>query len=136
MPNNTQNSLLIAVDFDGTIVENKYPKIGKEQLFAFSTLKKLQNAGHRLILWTVRNGKHLEEAIAYCEKNGITFYAINSTYPEEQFTEKISRKIVADIFIDDRNIGGFIGWGAVHQLLLGETPAEEPKKTIFKKWFK
>lgn len=136
MPNNTQNSLLIAVDFDGTIVENKYPKIGKEQLFAFSTLKKLQNAGHRLILWTVRNGKHLEEAIAYCEKNGITFYAINSTYPEEQFTEKISRKIVADIFIDDRNIGGFIGWGAVHQLLFGETPAEEPKKTIFKKWFK
>ena len=136
MPNNTQKSLLIAVDFDGTIVENKYPKIGKEQLFAFSTLKKLQDAEHRLILWTVRNGKQLEEAIAYCEKNGITFYAINSTYPEEQFTEKISRKIVADIFIDDRNIGGFIGWGMVHQELFGETPAKTPKKTIFKKWFK
>jgi len=136
MPNNTQNSLLIAVDFDGTIVENKYPKIGKEQLFAFSTLKKLQNAGHRLILWTVRNGKTLEEAIDYCKKNDIAFYAINSTYPEEQFTEKISRKIVADIFIDDRNIGGFIGWGAIHQLLLGEAPAKEPKKSIFKKWFK
>jgi hydroxymethylpyrimidine pyrophosphatase-like HAD family hydrolase len=128
-------SLLIAVDFDGTIVKNAYPKIGKEQFFAFDTLKKLQNAGHRLILWTVRSGKVLDEAIVYCKANGIEFYAINNTYPEEVFSPKISRKIVADIFIDDRNIGGFIGWGEIHQLLLNDTKNVPEKKSFLGKLF-
>jgi len=136
MPNSQiHKSLLIAVDFDGTIVKNAYPKIGKEQLFAFDTLKKLQDAGHRLVLWTVRSGKALDEAIAYCKSNGVEFYAINNTYPEEVFSSKISRKIVADIFIDDRNIGGFIGWGAIHQLVLGETKNTREKKSFLGKLF-
>jgi len=136
MPNNQlHKSLLIAVDFDGTIVQNAYPKIGKEQLFAFDTLKKLQEAGHRLILWTVRSGKSLDEAVAYCKAHGVEFYAINNTYPEETFSSKVSRKIVADLFIDDRNIGGFIGWGTIHQLLLNETSSKPIKKSFFKRLF-
>lgn len=126
-------SLLIAIDFDGTIVANAYPKIGKEQLFAFSTMKKLQAEGHRLILWTVRKGETLEDAITYCRKNGIEFYAVNQTYPEEEFDTKYSRKIVADIFIDDRNIGGFIGWGKIHQLFFEEEL--QAKDSFFKRLF-
>ena len=105
------NSKVIAIDFDGTIVEHKFPKIGKEMRFAFMTLKALQQKGHKLILWTIRTGTQLEDAVNYCKENGIEFYAINSNFNEEARDENISRKINADVFIDDRNIGGFIGWG-------------------------
>ena len=110
-------TLTIAIDFDGTIVENKYPEIGKPLLFAFETLKKLQDDGHNLILWTYRKGTRLEEAVKFCKKNGIIFYAVNKSYPEENFDENLSRKILADIFIDDRNIGGMLGWGEIYQII-------------------
>ncbi|SHG60458.1 hypothetical protein SAMN05444483_11834 [Salegentibacter echinorum] len=110
-------SLTIAVDFDGTIVENRYPEIGKPMLFALETLKNLQEEGHRLILWTYRAGEELEDAVQFCEKNGLKFYAVNKSYPEEEFDENMSRKILADIFIDDRNIGGLVGWGEIYQQL-------------------
>lgn len=108
----------IAVDFDGTIVEHRYPAIGEEKLFAFETLKQLQKLGHQLILWTYRHGKELTEAIEYCRKNGVEFYAVNGSYPEEVFDpESMSRKLDVDLFIDDRNIGGFPGWSEIWQLL-------------------
>jgi len=113
----SEDSLTIAVDFDGTIVEHKYPEIGDEMLFAFDTLKELQKKGHKLILWTYRGGRYLEEAVDYCQSNGVTFYAVNKSYPEEVLEEGISRKIDADIYIDDRNVGGFLGWADVYQML-------------------
>lgn len=122
----------IAVDFDGTIVEHKYPKIGKPILFAFDTLKELQKRGHKLILWTFRSGKELDEAVEFCKKNGIEFYAINKSYTEEDFENgKISRKIDADIFIDDRNLLGFPGWAQVLHVLHPEDYAIEDKPTGF-----
>ena len=110
-------SKIIAVDFDGTIVEHKYPLIGKEMLFAFTTLKALQNKGHKLILWTIRTGPMLQEAVDYCKENGVEFYAVNKNYPEEVLDENTSRKLNVDIFIDDRSVGGFIGWSEVWQTL-------------------
>jgi len=111
------NSLVIAVDFDGTIVEDAYPGIGKPMLFAFETLKRLQKDGHRLILWTYRSDIRLKEAVDFCKKNNLEFYAVNKSFPEERFDYTKSRKIHADIFIDDRNAGGFIGWGEIYQML-------------------
>lgn len=111
-------SKIIAVDFDGTIVEDRYPEIGKPKLFAFETLKKLQSDGHRITLWTYRSGKALQDAVEFCEKHGIEFYGINNSFIGEEFDEtKASRKINADIFIDDRNLGGFPGWGEVYQII-------------------
>ena len=107
----------IAVDFDGTIVEHAYPEIGKEKLFAFQTLRELEKMGASLILWTFRNGKELNDAVEFCRKNGIEFYAVNRNYPEEVYDETVSRKIDADIYIDDKNIGGFPGWSEVYQLI-------------------
>jgi hypothetical protein len=121
----------IAVDFDGTIVEHAYPKIGKEMLFAFYTLKELDKMGARLILWTFRTGIELEEAVEYCRRNGIEFYAVNKSYPEEVFDETVSRKVDADIFIDDKNIGGFPGWSGVWQMLFPfEIQEQEAEKRI------
>ncbi len=134
----------IAVDFDGTIVEHEYPKIGKEKLFAFQTLKQLDKKGARLILWTFRTGKELDEAVEYCRKNGIEFYAVNCNYPGEIFDESISRKIDADIYIDDKNIGGFPGWGEIWQMIFpfeaGQMVIEKrlssPKRNILSNLFK
>lgn len=108
----------IAVDFDGTIVEHRYPQIGEEKLFAFETLKQMQKAGHQLILWTFRQGKELDEAIEFCRKRGVEFYAVNKSFPEEEFDpETMSRKIDVELFIDDRNVGGFLGWSEIWQIL-------------------
>jgi hypothetical protein len=121
----------IAVDFDGTIVEHEYPGIGKEKLFAFQTLKALEKMGAQLILWTFRTGKELDEAVEYCRKNGIEFYAVNKNYPEEIFDETVSRKINADIYIDDKNVGGFPGWSGVWQILIPyEIQAQEAERKI------
>ncbi len=126
----------IAVDFDGTIVEDEYPKIGKPILFAFDTMKKLQDEGHRLILWTYRKEKALDAAVQFCEDNGIIFYAVNKSFPEEEFDPKYSRKINADLFIDDRNVGGLMSWGEIYQNLIGEKAPSVSKTTKKKKgWF-
>ena len=73
--------MIIAIDFDGTIVEHNYPDIGKEMLFAFETMKELQKQRHQLILWTYRSGKELEEAVEFCRGRGVEFYAVNKSYP-------------------------------------------------------
>ena len=130
----------IAVDFDGTIVEHKFPEIGKPLLFAFETMKELQKQKHDLILWTYRAGAELDDAVEFCKKNGIEFYAINASYPEEEYDEDISRKIYADIYIDDRNIGGFIGWSKIWQIInkhSQETRSQKQKEKNAKKrkWF-
>lgn len=115
------NSKVIAVDFDGTIVEHDYPRIGKEMMFALATLRELNKKGHKLILWTIRTGDLLDEAVEYCKKNGVDFYAVNRNYPEEEMSSSISRKLNADIFIDDRNVGGFLGWSQIWQTLHPES---------------
>lgn len=110
--------MTIAVDFDGTIVENRYPAIGKERPFATTTLRRLIDEGHRLILWTVREGRTLEEAVAWCNERNIHFYAVNRDFEEEDGTGRhYSRKIKADLFIDDRNIGGIPDWGTIYNLV-------------------
>ncbi len=107
----------IAIDFDGTIVEDAYPEIGKPMLFAFETMKELQKQKHQLILWTYRSGAELEQAVEFCREHGIEFYAVNQSYQEEKYDDSISRKILAHVFIDDRNLGGFPGWSTVWQML-------------------
>lgn len=111
--------MIIAVDFDGTIVEHRYPEIGRELPFATETLRMLINEHHKLILWTVREGKLLQEAIDWCKERGVEFYAVNKDYPEEEETNNnhFSRKIKADIFIDDRNVGGLPDWGQIYQII-------------------
>lgn len=94
--------MTIAVDFDGTIVEHRYPKIGEEIPFATETLKILAQERHKLILWTVREGELLEEAIEWCRQRGVFFYSVNKDYPEEEKSHNgFSRKLKADLFIDD-----------------------------------
>ena len=117
--------MTIAVDFDGTIVEHRYPKIGEEIPFATETLKILAQERHKLILWTVREGELLEEAIEWCRQRGVFFYSVNKDYPEEEKSHNgFSRKLKADLFIDDRNLGGLPDWGTIYQMIHEQKPYE------------
>ena len=111
--------MTIAVDFDGTIVKHRYPDIGEEIPFAVDTLKALQQRHHKLILWSVREGELLDEAVEWCRKRGLEFYAINREYPEETTDNNphFSRKLKVDVFIDDRNLGGLPDWGTIFDMI-------------------
>ena len=111
--------MVIALDFDGTIVEHKYPEIGEEIPFATETIRMLIAERHKVILWSVREGKLLDDAVNWCRERGIEFYAVNRDYPEEtkENNNHFSRKLKADIFIDDRNLGGLPDWGLIYQMV-------------------
>ncbi len=111
--------MIIAVDFDGSIVEHRYPEIGKEIPFAIDTLKMLIKDHHRVILWSVREGKLLEDAVNWCKVRGVEFYAVNRDYPEEstENNQHFSRKLKADVWIDDRNLGGLPDWGTIYRMI-------------------
>jgi hypothetical protein len=110
--------MIIAVDFDGTIVEHKFPAIGNELPFAIKTLKLIQKKGHKLILWTYRSGKELQEAVDFCEKKGLYFHAVNNDFEGEEFDNTYSRKIYADMYIDDRNILGIPDWEKIYEMIM------------------
>lgn len=136
--------MIIAVDFDGTIVEHKYPEIGNERPFATYTLRKLIEERHRLILWTVRRGKELQEAVDWCKERGVEFYAVNRNFPEETVEAHGGySKINAELFIDDCNLGGIPDWGKIYQMInegkswkeiYAESNEEKPAKKE-KGWF-
>lgn len=95
---------IIAVDFDGTLCSNEYPEIGNPNEELIEYLKKRQQSGEKLILWTNRVGKQLDEAIKWSNEHGLTFDAVNDNLPEiiEAFGSN-PRKIFANEYIDDRN---------------------------------
>ena len=111
--------MVIAVDFDGTIVEHRYPEIGPEIPFAIDTLKMLIADRHKVILWTVREGELLDQAVEWCRQRGVEFYAVNKDYPEEkkEYNNHFSRKIKAEVWIDDRNVGGLPDWGMMYSMI-------------------
>lgn len=133
--------MIIAVDFDGTIVTHEYPHIGKPIPFAIQTLKKLQDEDHhQIILWSVREGELLQEAVDYCKSRGLEFYAVNSNYPEEDPATRPNRKLTADLFIDDRNLGGLPDWGVIYQMIhtgnaLKPVPQADAETAATKKGF-
>ena len=95
---------IIAVDFDGTLCENKWPEIGMPNEELIEYLKKRQANGEKLILWTSRNEEQTKEAVEWCKKYGLIFDAVNDNLPEivEAFGGNC-RKIFANEYIDDRN---------------------------------
>lgn len=139
--------MIIAVDFDGTIVEHRYPEIGSERPFATEVLKMLIADRHKLVLWTMRRGKLLDDAVAWCKERGVEFYAINAESNEQCGTEErnvnFSQKIHADLFIDDRNVGGLPTWTQIYKIIqtgksyrriLLEEESDEPREKKRKRW--
>ena len=106
-----KKSLLIAVDFDGTVVEDRYPAIGKPMPFAIETLKMLQADGHRIILWTYRHGKKLDEAVEFLKSQG-DLLCRQLLHPEEASHPRAARfmRIYSSMI---ETLAGF--WGEIYQ---------------------
>lgn len=124
-------SRYIGIDFDGTMVTHKYPAIGEPLDFAIETVIKLQEAGHKIILYTMRSGERLEQAVEYMEENLIDLYGINENKSQKHWTD--SPKIFANLYIDDAALGtpmdfededgnklprGQVDWVGVEELLI------------------
>lgn len=80
----------------------------------------MQTERHLLVLWTVREGKLLDEAVDFCRKRGLEFYAVNANHPEEEVRNDMTspcRKVVADLYIDDLNVGKLPDWGAIYEMI-------------------
>ena len=94
---------LIAIDFDGTIVDHQYPETGKPVPHAIESIKELQRMGWSVMLWTMRSGETLTEAVNYCERNGIELFCANQN--PKQFEWTSSPKLYAQHYIDDAAVG-------------------------------
>ncbi len=124
--------MIYAIDFDGTLVNSQYPYIGEERKLSTLMLdntgvgkfipatefcKELQRRGHKLILWTCREGKFLQEALRWCLYRGLIFDAVNDDLPQVKqcFPEELkswegskrARKVHADVYIDDKAVVPF-----------------------------
>lgn len=107
--------MIIAVDFDGVLCENKFPEIGPPNYEVISLIRELIDIGHEVVLWTTRNGEELTTAVDWCSDRGLHFCNINGPAPsnEKEYGHKYpvqSRKIYADVYIDDHNVE-FVGAG-------------------------
>jgi len=120
--------MTLCVDFDGTCVTHDYPRVGKD-IGAVPVLKRLVKEGHQLILWTMRSGKELNDAIEWFKDNDIELYGIQENPTQKSWTS--SPKAYAQIYIDDAALGApllmdssmsnreFINWKVVEQMFFG-----------------
>lgn len=119
-------SLIIAVDFDGTCVEHDYPAVGLDVEGAAETLRALNKKGHRLILYTMRSGAKLEAAQRWFKQHNIELWSVNRNPEQEEWTE--SPKVYAHYYIDDSALGcpimfidgvrrPVVNWAKVRELL-------------------
>ena len=112
---------IIAVDFDGTLVEDKFPEIGRPIEKTWELMKKAQDAGAKIILWTSRDNERLKAAVAFCTERGFHFAAINDNLDECKILfNNNTRKVYANEYWDDKTVPRF---SSVHSFL--DLPTEE-----------
>jgi len=118
--------MYIAIDFDGTVVKHRYPELGEDVPMAVEVIKKLVENNHNIILYTMRSGKELEDAISWYKERNIPLYGINDNPDQYEWTT--SNKIWANIYIDDAALGcplnfdkdsdrKYVNWKIVDSLL-------------------
>lgn len=118
--------IIIAVDFDGTCVEHSYPKVGADLPHAERVLKRIAESGHQIILWTMRSGSTLQDAVAWFERRSIPLWGVNNNPQQAKWTA--SPKVYAHMYIDDAALGcplllhqnyHNVDWEAVEMMLEG-----------------
>jgi hypothetical protein len=95
--------MIIAVDFDGTLAEDKFPDIGEPNVKLINAIKELYKNGHEIILWTSREGIVLDNAVKWCKKQGLKFHKVNDNLDriKQQYNMNV-RKVYSDVYIDDK----------------------------------
>ena len=109
--------MIFAIDFDGTIVEDDYPKIGKLKDGAKETINSLYDKGHHIIIWTCRSGIKQSVAEVFLKKNGVKYHTINNSLPHHiaKFNYLDPRKVGADVYIDDKHLGFKVDWKKINK---------------------
>ena len=110
---------IMAIDFDGTLVEDNFPEIGKEKARMCELVRKLQKLGVRSILWTSRTGEYLDAAVEWCQMHDLKFDAVNENLPEIiALTGEDTRKVYANVYIDDKSQPAHAGliWDSLEDL--------------------
>ena len=117
--------MIIAVDFDGTIVEHRFPALGPPVPGAIETLHDLHERGDRLILYTMRDGPYLDEAVDYLSAHDVTLWGVNGSPEPPDWSD--SPKLYANAYIDDNAVGvplvyprdapAYVDWPRVRRML-------------------
>lgn len=120
--------MIICIDFDGTIVEHEYPSIGKPVPGAIETMASLIRNGHRIVLFTMRSGEKLQEAVDYINSQGVDLYGVNKNPTQTNWTD--SPKAYGHLYIDDAALGcplvvpsvgrPFVDWSGVKSYFVNE----------------
>lgn len=115
--------MIIAIDFDGTIVEDKYPEIGAFRPGAVEAIKQLRRDGYVLLLWTCRTGLELGRAVKYCAEAGIRFDGINQNLRSEIVRyDGDTRKVAANLYVDDRGLAELPTWDEIYRIVRKRLP--------------
>lgn len=101
--------MIIAIDFDGVLCEDRFPEIGAPDYEVVSLVRQLIDAGHEVILWTCRVDARLQEAVEWCEDRGLRFCAVNENAPSNRarWAAKYpngTRKVYADVYVEDHDL--------------------------------
>jgi hypothetical protein len=112
--------MIIAVDFDGTLHTGEWPAIGEPAPHAIEVMRKLKEDGHCLIIWSCRQGDEFSDMVGWLLEKEIPFERINNSHPDnsKEFGYE-SRKVYADVYIDDKNIGGIPSWNEIYDIVSG-----------------
>ncbi len=112
--------MTIAIDFDGTLHTGEWPSIGEPMPYAIDTMQRLKADGHYLVIWSCRECDAQTAMVNWLLQHGIPFDRVNDNHPDDVATYGWnSRKITADIYIDDRQLGGLPDWDEIYQLICG-----------------
>ena len=102
--------MILAIDFDGTLTEDRFPEIGPARVDVIEWVLRQKKYGHKLILWTCREGSSLREALDWCLSRGIIYDAVNENVEEMKYLYMGKSKVIADLYLDDKsgNVEGVI----------------------------
>lgn len=128
-------NMVFCIDFDGTCVKHEYPYIG-DDIGAIPVLGEIIKNGHKIILYTMRSGKELEDAKSWFDENYIPLYGVNKNPTQHEWTE--SPKAFGHIYIDDAALGTpliyvenerpFVDWAKIKEILVNDNILNEEEK--------
>lgn len=111
--------MIIAIDFDGTIVENNFPRIGRLKPNAKEVISKLKAEGHYIIIWTCRKQQRETEARNFLIQNNIPFDLVNESNAVnvQKYGGVDTRKVYADVYIDDNGLVELHDWNDIYEMI-------------------
>ena len=111
-----EKKIILAIDCDGTIVEDKFPLVGQFRPNAKEVINKLYDEGYYIIIWTCRTGKFISDIKSFFQLNGLKYHKVNENYEDLDFNPY--PKIFATIYIDDRQLGGIPNdWNIIYDMI-------------------